>query len=1067
MIDEVFVRIRPEIAGFAAETIAGIRGALTEVNAQVAAAAKANVATAGTEIDANRAVAASYAEVGQAASAQVGAQDAAKAAALEQQAAIDAAVKANISAMAEEVAVNRQVAASAQAAAASEVAGSDRAIAAQKLYAESAVKAGIAVKASAEESSLALGGIKSHLLSLGNLFGVAFGAAIGVDLVKHVVGDAAQVQKSGEVIKATFGASASQVFVGFRDSVAANLGVSAQVADATAAKMGIALQNLHIGGPLAAQMAVGFEKLAGATAMIRGADPTPLFANLDKVVQGNARGLKLLGVTVDTATEKQALFGAKAALITGALTPAQKALAIYRIAMGDLPLRMREAAANSGDLASVQRKLAAEFSNAKDALGTSLLPVFKKYVTELTDWLQKMSKSGRLQHDFNSVARVAKGVIEGIVGAVKAGVAIWNVFSGAVGGAKNAVEILLGVMVASKFAAIGSSVLNLGGSILGIGKAAIGAARTFGIAAGIIEGDSVAAGAIIDSALITTGIGALVVAIGVATAFIVTHWDEVKRYTIALGKVYFDVWLGIQKVIVGAVMYIGANIVKFLIYPMKEFIDVADKATGWIPYIGQGASDAAKAVDGLYNSMAKIGGGGKNLILQGAHDIGNVGTTWSNAIASSASSTESKDKMKTAGGDLGTALGNGVAGATTNLTKPLKPVLDALHNAIQSAQTKIHQTVMDAKNNLVKIGDDLAKTIEQIQAKIGGAAGAIAGSPQGKAFAKLKQLIESGAPSFEIARARAALSSQLQGVGKQQPLIKTELDNLTASFNKGQITYGQFQERLHKILTEDGISMARALKAGGPAFADAMKAQVSALGQQARAIAAVPAKFRGIGGAGGAADIKIVRPLEVIQHEQTKIAAAAQRQRAEQIRYAREIAKYQANLVEQGRQEHRARATTATHAARERVRTAGPVGPAGPYGGSPAGPPEGARGPAFAHLTEIHTGIVRQTAADGVHHRAQLVELHRISGEVGRLGGEFAASEESRVARPLDVLHQDNVRIAATAEHQREAILKATQRTNSEIRALRKFGPTPGFGKYPHGKGSKDARASAKAGNRS
>jgi hypothetical protein len=340
-------------------------------------------------------------------------------------------------------------------------------------------------------------------------------------------------------------------------------------------------------------------------------------------------------------------------------------------------------------------------------------------------------------------------------------------------------------------------------------------------------------------------------------------------------------------------------------------------------------------------------------------------------------------------------------------------------------------------------------------------------------------LIESGAPSFEIARAQAALSSQLQNVGKTtQPLIKTQLDDLTAQFNKGQIGYRGFENRLHKILHDDGITLQQALKAGGPAFAAAFKAQVAALGQQARAITAIPAKFRGIGGAGGAADIKIVHPLQVIQQEQTKIGNAAQRQRNQQIRYAREIAKYQAELVKkqhdktiaQNADDHHRR-TRAAHTAP--VGEQGPirpgygrVGPSGPQGPIGASAPSGPQGP--ISLERIRAGIVHETATASAQRKQQINASNRISAEVGRLGGSFAAAEEAHVARPLDVLHQGNLRIAAAAEQQRDAMLKAQQRTNAELRALRRHGATPpGFGKYPHGTGSKDARMGAKAGNRS
>jgi len=1097
LIDEVFVRIRPEIAGFAAETTAGIRGALTEVNAQVAAGAKANVAAAATEIDANRAVAGSYLGIAEAAQAPIRSMAEIQAAAVKEQATVASVAKANVAQLMVERDANLQLAASYETIAKAAIHGSEQQIAATKLAAEAAVRAGVEVRGAAAAESAAIGGVKKHLLSLGNILGVSFGAAIGIHFVKQIVGGAAESQRAVEAIRSRFGA-ASETVVQFGDKAARSLGISSTLADDTSARFGALFRNLGFGAKASAQMALGFEKLAGAQAAIRGSDPTDAMNAVLNAARGSTRALKQLDIVIDSASMKQAIFGKNASLITRPLTAAEKTLAIYRIATRQLGVDMARVSANSGDLSFKQRQLAAEFANAKGALGEALIPAFSKYTGELVHWLGRMQKSGKLQHDFNSIARTAKGIIDGVVGAIKIGVGVWNTFSDAVGGAKTAITILLGAMAVSKFASVVSSIKMTGSTILGLGKTALMASARVGVALGIIDAASIATGLTIKAAIVSTGIGAIIVGIGIATAYIITHWDQVKRWTMALGAVMAQIWKGIKEIIIGAAEAIGGGIVAFMIFPMKEFIDIAASAVGWIPWVGDGVSAVRDKVDGLYDSMKNLASHGKDQIVQGARDIGKVGQAWSDSMAASASSPSAKDKMKKAGGELGQALGDGVAGAATNLEKPLKPVLTALHNAIQSAKTKIHQTVSDAKDNLVKIGDDLAKTIARIQEKIGGAAGAIAGSPQGQAFAKLKHLIESGAPSFQIARARAELASQLQNVGKTtQPQIKTDLDNLTSAFNRGKITYAQFQDRLHKILREDGVTMAQALKIGGAAFAQTMKAQIAALGEQAKAIAAVPAKYRGIGGAGGDANIRIIRPLQVIQQEQAKIGAAAERQRHQLIRYAHQMAKYQANLLEQQKEEHRARVQAqrekeahahARKAAREAAHRAavkrqhdasGPAGPVGPMMGNTGstgagapptterlgpGGPRGPMGPS-THLERIRAGIVHQTATDSVQRKQQLIAVQHVSAEIGRLGGEFARSEEAHVARPLAILHRDNNRIAAKAEHQRAALLRAAQRTNTELRGLRR-GRTPGFGNIPPGKGGEDARIGAKVGNR-
>src|SRR4051812_7961898 len=47
----------------------------------------------------------------------------------------------------------------------------------------------------------------------------------------------------------------------------------------------------------------------------------------------------------------------------------------------------------------------AVLANTEETIGTGLLPTVDKYLTELSDWLEKMEKSGKLQRDVNTVIR--------------------------------------------------------------------------------------------------------------------------------------------------------------------------------------------------------------------------------------------------------------------------------------------------------------------------------------------------------------------------------------------------------------------------------------------------------------------------------------------------------------------------------------------------------------------------------------------------------------------------------------------------------------------------------------
>jgi hypothetical protein len=117
-------------------------------------------------------------------------------------------------------------------------------------------------------------------------------------------------------------------------------------------------------------------------------------------------------------------------------------------------------------------------------------------------------------------------------------------------------------------------------------------------------------------------------------------------------------------------------------------------------------------------------------------------------------------------------------------------------------------------------------------------------------------------------------------------------------------------------------------------------------------------------------------------------------------------------------------------------------------------------------LRQIQGDQRRIAAGASAERKSVYHELVRVVGQLGRVGHEIVASERS-VVKPLDLLHQDNVRIAGEAARQRDAQLRATEHGNVLLtRIATRRAELPGYDKQPKGKGSKDARAAARAGNR-
>lgn len=255
-------------------------------------------------------------------------------------------------------------------------------------------------------------GVRSAFRDIAKIAGVAFGAVEAFKFGKDIIQHAADLQKQVEAVGAEFGAASKEV-TEFAENGAAALGISAHLADQTAARFGILFQNLGIGKKQAAEMTVGFEKLAGSLAAIRGIDPATVLKNLPLAVAGNLRSLKQLGIATDQSQLKIAAF--KLGLtdsITQGLTPAQRALAIYAIATKNLGEFQRQAAAHSGDLINVERKLSAEWDNAKDALGKGLLPPVTELVHILGEVMPPAVNATRIVfHDFaEDVKQFAKFV---------------------------------------------------------------------------------------------------------------------------------------------------------------------------------------------------------------------------------------------------------------------------------------------------------------------------------------------------------------------------------------------------------------------------------------------------------------------------------------------------------------------------------------------------------------------------------------------------------------------------------------------------------------------------------
>lgn len=898
-IASAYVRIRPQLGGFAEQATVGVKEGLARVQASVREAARTGVSAANQTAEANRRAANSYNEWAK---------------------------------------------------------GADTATAATTRLRDTA-------------------------MSLGKVVGVAFGVDIAAQFAKGIVEHAASVQKQIEVVRAEFG-KASDSVLEFSEKGGAALGISAHSAETAAARMGILFHNIGVGKQTAATATVDLLKLAGSISAIRGIDPAIALNNLPLAIAGNIRSLKQLGISTDAAQIKVAAF--KLGLtqtVTQGLTRAQTALAITAIATAKLGDYQQQAAAHSGDLANRMRVLSAEWDNAKDSLGVGLLPPMVKVTNYLAD---------KLPGAVEATKSAFKSMTQGINNFRKAISSITDILeklNGVLGGVKGSVEALLAAFAVAKIVAFANAIQTqliakaMEGFVFETEAAKVAYIEAFGE----MSIATVGLGVTIKSALITTGIGAIAVAIGIAAELIINHWDTVKRYTIATANGIKATWEGLKTVLIGLAEVIGGTMATSLTLPFKALLEAASAVSGFLGHfgihIGGGAKEALAALDAVTTG----------LVTKGVENLTKGGKEMASALVNGfkASLDSDKNVFASALGDLfagvraaaaalaktdpttgaagGTPAGSAVSAVDTaaqqaiqQARSKLSELKTQLHQLIAQNKTDIQNAVASAKSNLIQIGSTLADQIgsvidqpftiaatrlqtqqdqlalvfdtqnarlqsqanklNQLQARLGLQSdkrnlqqlrnevalpgGRRLSTDPKQALAELQNLAKGAnqlnRPAIDqfIQQYQSALLQVSQDklglkqsgldarrtAGETRLSLKQEqlavaqdaaaamkvraqrdIADLTANLTKGAITLRTFNKRLATLLASDHVSYKKAGALLGSAFALGFRASVQGIAKQAAALAAGP-QIPGTG-----LEPKITRPEVVVQKDQLKV----------------------------------------------------------------------------------------------------------------------------------------------------------------------------------------------------
>jgi phage gp36-like protein len=205
--------------------------------------------------------------------------------------------------------------------------------------------------------------------------GVAFAGAQIVQFGKDVIMAASSMAESVSKVNVVFGSGADAVLK-FGESAAQSIGISNQKAIEAAGTYGNLFQAFGVGQGKAQEMSTTLVQLAGDLASFNNTSVEDAINALRSGLSGETEPLKRFGVALNEVTLKNKAMAMGFGQIKGAMDPAIKAQVTYALVLEQTKLAQGDYARTSDGTANTMKTLAAEFENAKVAIGQALLPAF-------------------------------------------------------------------------------------------------------------------------------------------------------------------------------------------------------------------------------------------------------------------------------------------------------------------------------------------------------------------------------------------------------------------------------------------------------------------------------------------------------------------------------------------------------------------------------------------------------------------------------------------------------------------------------------------------------------------
>ena len=220
--------------------------------------------------------------------------------------------------------------------------------------------------------------LSAGLTSFGTQTVLAAGVA-GVGLYKAANAASAYGEQVSRATK-TFGDEAVPELEAFADAAAETAGISKTAALQGASTFAAFAKQAGLVGPAAAEMSTNLVQLAGDFASFVDISAEDALTVFTSALSGEQEAIKRYGIDMSAAAVEQEALATGIKKGTGELTTQEKVLARQSILMREGALFAGDFADTSDSLANRQRQLAAEFENAKVALGEGLLPLAEQAV---------------------------------------------------------------------------------------------------------------------------------------------------------------------------------------------------------------------------------------------------------------------------------------------------------------------------------------------------------------------------------------------------------------------------------------------------------------------------------------------------------------------------------------------------------------------------------------------------------------------------------------------------------------------------------------------------------------